>query len=46
MRISGSGEQRLVAPSADPHFDGSAQSLLTGTLPNGLAFSANVDNLI
>ncbi len=46
MRISPDGEQRLIAPVADTHFDGSATSLLTGTLPNGLAFAPNGDLLI
>lgn len=49
MRIDPSGEQRLVVQSADPHFDvasDAASSLLTGTLPNGLAFAANGDILI
>jgi sugar lactone lactonase YvrE len=49
MRIAPDGTQRLVTQSADPHFDlaGSAEtSLLSGTLPNGLAFAANGDFLI
>lgn len=36
--------------TSDPHFDlsgaAAAESLLTGTLPNGLAFAANGDLLI
>lgn len=49
MRIAADGSQRLVVQTADPHFDLStdaADSLLTGTLPNGLAFAANGDILI
>lgn len=50
MRIDADGSQRLIVQAADPHFDLSAgraaESLLTGTLPNGLAFAANGDILI
>ena len=43
------GVQTLIAQTPDPHFDlsaAAAMSLLTGTLPNGLAFAANGDILI
>lgn len=49
MRISPNGTQQLVAQAPDPHFDvgtDAAASLLTGTLPNGLAFLSNGDLLI
>ncbi|WP_293881507.1 SMP-30/gluconolactonase/LRE family protein [Sphingomonas sp.] len=50
MRIDADGSQRLVVQTADPHFDlrggAAAHSLLSGTLPNGLAFAANGDLLI
>jgi sugar lactone lactonase YvrE len=49
MRIAADGSQELIAQSADPHFDvtaDAASSLLAGTLPNGLAFAANGDVLI
>lgn len=46
MRIAADGSQQLIVQEADPHFDASAESLLTGTLPNGLAFAANGDFLI
>ena len=49
MRITPDGRQDLIAQSIDPHFDvatDAAASLLTGTLPNGLAFAANGDFLI
>ena len=49
MHIAPDGSQRLVAPGRDPHFDlqgDAAQSLQTGTLPNGLAFAADGDFLI
>lgn len=49
MRICADGSQQLIVQSADPHFDVSADaaaSLLTGTLPNGLALAANGDILI
>lgn len=46
MRINLDGSQQLVVQTADPHFDRSPESLLTGTLPNGIAFAANGDILI
>jgi len=49
MRIDPDGTQTLVAQTSDPHFDlsaSAADSLLTGTLPNGLAFASNGDILI
>jgi sugar lactone lactonase YvrE len=50
MRISPSGEQQLVVQTVDSHFalgiGADADSLLRGTLPNGLAFAANGDLLI
>lgn len=49
MRISPDGTQRLITRTASAHFDLSgdqAQSLLHGTLPNGLAFAENGDILI
>jgi gluconolactonase len=49
MCISSDGSQQLVIQRADAHFDLSvdpARSLLTGTLPNGLAFAKNGDILI
>lgn len=46
MRISPDGSQELIVQTADPHFDRSPESLLTGTLPNGIAFAANGDLLI
>ena len=49
MRIDPDGTQTLVTQAPDPHFDlsgSAADSLLTGTLPNGLAFAANGDFLI
>ncbi|MEA3182117.1 MAG: hypothetical protein QOI59_5640 [Gammaproteobacteria bacterium] len=49
MRIDTDGTQTLVAQTPDPHFDlsaSAANSLLSGTLPNGLAFAANGDILI
>ncbi len=49
MRISPSGAQHLVCQSVDGHFDlaGKAEnSLVSGTLPNGLAFAENGDILI
>lgn len=49
MRIGGDGSQELVTQSESTHFDlaeDPARSLLTGTLPNGLAFAANGDILI
>lgn len=49
MRIDPDGSQTLISQAPDPHFDLSAdaaESLLAGTLPNGLAFAANGDILI
>ena len=49
MKISPDGTQELIAQTVSGHFDlagDQAQSLLTGTLPNGLAFAANGDILI
>ena len=49
MRIDPEGTQRLIAQTLDPHFDltaSAADSLLRGTLPNGLAFASNGDFLI
>lgn len=49
VRIAPDGTQRLITQHADPHFDLLADeqaSLLTGTLPNGLAFAGNGDILI
>lgn len=49
MRIHPDGRQQLVVQSIDAHFDISvdaAGSLLTGTLPNGIAFASNGDILI
>lgn len=49
VRIAPDGSQQLITQSADPHFDleaSAADSLLAGTLPNGLAFAANGDILI
>ena len=49
MRIGPDGTQTLVAQTPDPHFDlsaSAANSLLSGTLPNGLAFASNGDILI
>jgi gluconolactonase len=49
MRISPDGSQTLVTQTVDPHFDlasSAASSLLSGTLPNGLAFASNGDILI
>lgn len=46
MRINPDGHQQLIVQEADPHFNASAESLLTGTLPNGLALAANGDFLI
>lgn len=44
MRIDPDGSQKLVAQQPDAHFDlaaDAAASLLTGTLPNGLAFATD-----
>jgi gluconolactonase len=49
MQIRPDGAQSLITQSVDPHFDlagSSTQSLLYGTLPNGLAFARNGDILI
>lgn len=49
MRIDADGSQTLVAQAPDPHFDlsgAASDSLLGGTLPNGLAFAENGDILI
>jgi gluconolactonase len=48
-RIDPSGEQQLITQQASDSFDldaDPAASLLTGTLPNGLAFAENGDFLI
>jgi len=48
-RIAPDGAQELIVQAIDPHFDMAARaedSLLRGTLPNGLAFAANGDLLI
>lgn len=49
MKILPDGRQTLITQRADTHFDLAAdpmQSLLHGTLPNGLAFAANGDILV
>jgi gluconolactonase len=50
MRIMPDGTQNLIVQEADAHFslegEAAASSLLTGTLPNGLAFDVNGDILI
>jgi gluconolactonase len=49
MRISPNGQQELITQTTSGAFDlaiDPAASLLTGTLPNGLAFAANGDLLI
>ena len=49
MRINPDGSQQLIVQSVQEHFDLSAdanESLLYGTLPNGLAFARNGDILI
>ena len=50
MRIASDGSQQLIVQQADLHFDlsgaAASNSLLTGTLPNGLAFARNGDLLI
>lgn len=49
VRIDPDGTQTLVTQAPDPHFEMSesaADSLLKGTLPNGLAFASNGDFLI
>jgi gluconolactonase len=49
VRIAPDGTQHLITQKLDPHFDlaaSAADSLLSGTLPNGLAFAENGDILI
>lgn len=49
VEIARDGSQRLIAQQADHHFDlaaDAASSLLTGTLPNGMAFDAEGNFLI
>lgn len=49
VRIGTDGTQKLIAARPSEHFapdEDLASSLLTGTLPNGLAFAANGDFLI
>jgi gluconolactonase len=49
MRIAPDGTQELITQRPDPHFDISSDaqsSLLSGTLPNGIAFASNGDLLI
>lgn len=49
VRIRADGSQALITQSPDTHFDltaAAADSLLAGTLPNGLAFADNGDILI
>jgi sugar lactone lactonase YvrE len=49
MRISPDGNQSLIVQAPDGRFDlaaNAADSLLSGTLPNGLAFAPNGDILI
>jgi sugar lactone lactonase YvrE len=49
VRIASDFAQRLIIQTPDPHFDlasSAADSLLSGTLPNGLAFADNGDILI
>ncbi len=49
MKINPDGAQELIVQKADEHFDltgDAAESLLSGTLPNGLAFASNGDILI
>ena len=49
MWIRPDGSQQLITQAVDPHFDlqGNArESLLDGTLPNGLAFASNGDIII
>src|SRR5258708_28888860 len=44
MQIRPDGSQTLIAQKPDPHFDitrDASRSLLSGTLPNGLAFARN-----
>ena len=49
VRLRHDGTQQLITQSVDAHFDLAAtpeKSLLTGTLPNGLAFARNGDIII
>jgi sugar lactone lactonase YvrE len=49
MQIRPDGSQTLIAQKPDPHFDvtrDASKSLLSGTLPNGLAFARNGGFLI
>jgi len=50
MRIGRDGSQQLIVQTPDSRFDlsgaNAARSLLSGTLPNGLAFASNGDILI
>src|ERR1700738_3296767 len=49
MRIMPDGSQSLVSQKPDAHFklaEDAGSSLLSGTLPNGLAFASNGDFLI
>jgi gluconolactonase len=49
VRIDPDGRQTLITQAPNEHFDlsaSAADSLLRGTLPNGLAFAANGDFLI
>lgn len=49
MRVGADGSQSLIAQAPDPRFEtatSAADSLLLGTLPNGLAFAENGDILI
>ncbi|MBN8850051.1 MULTISPECIES: SMP-30/gluconolactonase/LRE family protein [unclassified Sphingomonas] len=49
VRIAPDGSQQVITQRRDDHFDlagDAAQSLLHGTLPNGLAFARNGDILI
>jgi gluconolactonase len=49
VRIASDGTQRLITQRPDSHFDlasSAADSLLFGTLPNGLAFAENGDIMI
>ncbi len=49
MRIAADGTQLLIAQAPDPHFETSTSAagrLLSGTLPNGLAFADEGDILI
>lgn len=49
MRIASDGEQELICQQSDDHFDlasSAKTSLVSGTLPNGLAFAADGNILI